>query len=206
MPTMVIHLTTIMRRSDFVLATVVTLLLAANAMADEKTTTGNARLQASGTMQVEMMEGEMMMPGAQGLMMPPMDPANGRKLFASKGCVTCHSVNGIGGEDAPPLDAHSMQPMMNPFEFAAKMWRGAAAMIAVQEEAMGEQVEFTGQELADIIAFAHHHAEQHKFTEADIPPEIMSMMDHVHGEAGGGAVAHAEELEHGHQAGTEHHD
>ncbi len=203
---MVIQLTTIMRRSGFVLATAVALLLAANAMADEKTTTGNARPQASGTMQVEMMDGEMMMPGAQGLMMPPMDPANGRKLFASKGCVTCHSVNGVGGEDARPLDAHTMQPMMNPFEFAAKMWHGAAAMIAVQEEAMGEQVEFTGQELADIIAFVHHDAEQHHFSEADIPPEIMPMMNHMHGSEGGGAAAHAEELGHTHDSGEEHHD
>lgn len=40
-----------------------------------------------------------------GLMMPSMDAANGRKLFASKGCVVCHEVNGIGGTDAAPLDA-----------------------------------------------------------------------------------------------------
>ena len=95
---------------------------------------------------------------------------------------------------------------MNPFEFAAKMWRMAPAMIAAQEEALGEQVVFTGQELADIIAFVHHDAEQHHFSESDIPPEIMETMDHEHSEAGGGAVAHAEELGHGHAAGNEHHD
>ena len=31
------------------------------------------------------------------LIMPMMNPARGRKLFASKGCVTCHSINGVGG-------------------------------------------------------------------------------------------------------------
>jgi len=201
MPTMNIHLTTIVQQSGLVLVTVVSLLLAVDAVANHKTTTVDAPPQASDTMQ-----GEMMIPGAQGLMMPQMDPARGRELFASKGCVTCHSINGVGGEDATPLDAHTMQPMMNPFEFAAKMWRMAPAMIAAQEEVLGEQIEFTGDELADIIAFVHHDAEQHKFSEADIPPEIMPMMHHQHSEAGGGAAAHAEELGHKHEAGEEHND
>ena len=59
----------------------------------------------------------------RGILMPLMDPARGRKLFASKGCVVCHSVNGIGGKGAPPLDATTMPPLVNPFEFAARMWR-----------------------------------------------------------------------------------
>ena len=79
-------------------------------------------------------------------------------------------------------------------------------MIAAQEEALGEQIEFTGQELADIIAFVHHDGEQHHFSESDIPPEIMPMMHHEHSEAGGGAAAHAEELGHMHEAGEEHND
>ncbi len=141
------------------------------------------------------------------LIMPMMNPARGRKLFASKGCVTCHSVNGVGGEDAPALDAHTMQLFMNPFEFAAMMWKGAATMIELQEEALGEQINFTGEELADIIAFAHDEEEQHKFSEADIPPEIMPMMSHMHGEPGGGAAVHGKEL--GHESAEEpeeHHE
>ena len=80
-----------------------------------------------------------------------------------------------------------MEPYMNLFEFTARMWRGAANMIALQEEVFGEQIEFTGAELADIIAFLHDENEQHKFSEADIPPQIMPMMSHMHGETGGGA-------------------
>lgn len=83
---------------------------------------------------------------APGLEMPAMDPARGRQLFASKGCVVCHSVNGVGGKDAPPLDASTMAPRMNPFEFAAKMWRGAEPMIYMQREELGEQIELTGQD------------------------------------------------------------
>ena len=138
------------------------------------------------------------MPGLPRLMLPEMDPARGRKLFASKGCVTCHSINGVGGHDAAALDAHTMDGVMNPFDLAAKMWAMAPYMIAAQEEALGEQILFTGQELADIIAFIHSDEEQHKFSEADIPPEIMPMMHHQHGGPGGGAAEHGPELGHDH--------
>lgn len=117
-----------------------------------------------------------------GLMMPGMDAARGRKLFASKGCVVCHSINGIGGEDARPLDASTMKTPMNPFDFAARMWRGAEAMVALQREELGKPIELTGQELADIIAFVHHVEEQKKLSERDIPLKIRDLMGHKKGE------------------------
>ena len=98
-------------------------------------------------------------------------------LFASKGCVVCHSINGVGGTDAPALDASTMQGPMNPFDFVARMWRAAPAMIAMQKSEMGHQIQFTGQELADIVAFAHDATEQANFSEDDIPDKIKSLMD-----------------------------
>lgn len=124
--------------------------------------------------------------------MPEMDAARGMILFAEKGCVACHAVNGVGGHDAATLDAHSMEPMMNPFEFAAKMWRMAPYMIEAQEEAFGEQILFTGDELADIIAFVHDDAQQHKFNESMLSARVRKMMNHGHG----GAAEHAEEIGH----------
>ncbi len=103
--------------------------------------------------------------GVTELEIPEMSAERGRELFATKGCATCHSVNGVGGVDASPLDATGMEPLMNPFELAAKMWTMAPYMIAAQEEELGEQILFTGQELADIVAFLHDDTEQHKFTE-----------------------------------------
>jgi len=161
---------------------------------------GQGQMMGQGMMGQE----DQMMPGMNRLMMPQMDPARGRKLFASKGCVACHAVNGVGGHDATPLDAHTMDGMMSPFDFAAKMWLMAPAMIYAQEEALGEQILFTGDEIADIIAFVHHDEEQHKFSEADIPPKIRGWMNHAHGEPGGGGEAHGEELGHDHDAGEEH--
>src|SRR5262245_35769448 len=122
----------------------------------------------------QMMKQQMLSPG---MMMPSMDAANGRNLFASKGCVVCHSVNGIGGKDASPPDASTMPGMTNPFDFIANMWRGAEPMIELQKEELGGQVEFTGQELADIIAFLHNEAEQKKFSESDIPLNIKAAVD-----------------------------
>ena len=130
--------------------------------------------------------------------MPEMDPMRGRKLFLTKGCVACHSINGVGGHDATPLDAHTMAPAMNPFDFAAKMWQMAPAMIYAQEEALGEQILFTGDELADIIAFVHDNEVQHTLSDADISPEVRKLMNHSHGEPGGGAAAHGSELGHDH--------
>lgn len=127
------------------------------------------------------------------LEVPKMDSERGMRLFASKGCVACHNVNGVGGHDATPLDAHTMKKVMNPFDFTAKMWRMAPAMIAAQEEAMEGQILFTGDEIADIVAFVHDDKQQHKFNETMIPPGIVKLMDHGHG----GKPAHQKSIGHG---------
>tara|TARA_R110002110_G_scaffold85816_6_gene223961 strand:+ start:1975 stop:2508 length:534 start_codon:yes stop_codon:yes gene_type:complete len=113
-----------------------------------------------------------------GLVIPNMNAARGRQIFASKGCVVCHSINGIGGEDAPPLDASTMKTPMNPFDFTASMWRGAEAMVALQREELGDSIELTGQDMADIIAFVHDGAEQKNFSDSDLPPRIKDLMKH----------------------------
>jgi len=141
---------------------------------EQAATSSDQGMQSEGMMQP--------MPGMSNMRMPEMNSAKGRKLFVTKGCVACHSINGIGGHDAAKLDAGTMQPMMNPFDFAAKMWLMAPAMIAAQEEELGEQITFTGDELSDIIAFVHDPEEQKKFTEDDLTPEARHMMGQHHHE------------------------
>ncbi len=111
-----------------------------------------------------------------GLVVPKMDAARGRKLFAETGCVVCHSVNKVGGEVGPSLNAGDLPSPMNAFEFAARMWRGAAAMTAMQEEAFGEVISLSGRDLADLIAFAHDNKEQKKLTENQVPKKFREMM------------------------------
>ena len=130
-----------------------------------------------------------------GLMMPIMNPARGRKLFASKGCVACHAVNGVGGTVAPPFDASTAPTLVNPFSFAARMWRGAETMIALQQEGFDEQINLTGQELADIIGFVHNVDEQKRFSNADVPHDVLELIEHTHG--GHTAHGHEDEFLHG---------
>jgi len=122
---------------------------------------------------------------SNGLMIPRMNASEGRVFFASKGCVVCHAINGVGGVDAPPLDAEYMDLPMNPFEFAARMWSGAEAMVELQRDELGDVIDLDGEELAAIIAFVHDADEQAKFSEADIPEEIEAMMGHMEEEEEG---------------------
>jgi len=111
-----------------------------------------------------------------GLTMPPMDPARGRRLFVNKGCVVCHSVNGIGGNRGPALDAATMPQPMNAFDFAARMWRGAPAMAELQDDLLAEVIALTGQDLADLVAFAHDEAEQARLTDEQIPGQLYDLI------------------------------
>ena len=140
------------------------------------------------------------------LVIPMMNPDRGKALFVDKGCVACHAINGVGGHDAPPMDAHKQMGLVNPFDFAAKMWNHAPAMIAAQEEALGEQIYFTGDELADMIAFLHDDDAQHAFGERDLTDMAKKMMHHDHGGMMA-PTAHAEEVGHAHadEPGTPEH-
>ncbi len=131
------------------------------------------------------------------LVIPLMSPERGKRLFVEKGCVACHAINGVGGHDAPAMDAHRNMGLVNPFDFAAKMWNHAPGMIAAQQEAFGDQIYFTGEELADIIAFLHNDEAQHSFSEANLTPKARKMMHHEHG-GKPAPDAHADEVGHGH--------
>lgn len=113
-----------------------------------------------------------------GLVVPPMDAHHGRELFMSKGCIACHQVNGVGGEIGPSLNAADMPSPMNAFEFAARMWRGAEAMIDMQQDLLGGQISLTGQELLDLVAFAHDEAEQRKVSKDDVPARFRELIDY----------------------------
>jgi cytochrome c551/c552 len=111
-----------------------------------------------------------------GLALPPMDSHRGRELFLQKGCVVCHSVNEVGGAVGPSLDAADMPQPMNAFEFAARMWRGAPAMAQMQQDLLGQVIDLNGQDLADLVAFAHDEAEQRELTAEQIPAQYRELI------------------------------
>ena len=69
-----------------------------------------------------------------------------------------------------------MPSPMNAFEFASRMWRGAAAMTAMQEEVLGGVITLMGQGLAYLIAFAINDEEQKKLTAKQIPKRFHEML------------------------------
>ena len=95
--------------------------------------------------------------------------SSGRSAFVEKGCVMCHSVNGVGGKAAPALDAEVGSPEIDPLDFAARMWSGAPAMIELQSIELGYSVSLSGQDIADLAAFAASIDEQRKLSADQIP-------------------------------------
>jgi len=108
--------------------------------------------------------------------LPTMNARRGRKLFAEKGCAVCHSVNGIGGNVGPALDWANMPQPMDAFGFVARMWRGAPAMSLMQEEIFGDVISLSGQDLVDLVAFAHDEEEQKKLTKDQIPQKLQNLL------------------------------
>ncbi|MCB2112470.1 MAG: c-type cytochrome [Parvularculaceae bacterium] len=106
------------------------------------------------------------------------DAAVGRAAFVQKGCVLCHSVNGVGGKAAPALDAADDFVKPDPVEFAARMWRGAAAMVEFQSVELGYVIDLTADDIANIAAFAASRDAQKLLNEGDIPaPMRDSILD-----------------------------
>jgi len=66
---------------------------------------------------------------------------------------------------------------INAFEFAARMWRGAQAMTAMQQEEFGKVVDLSGQELTDLIAFAHDADEQSKLSLTQVPKKFRNKIE-----------------------------
>lgn len=100
---------------------------------------------------------------------PIPDGERGKRLFATKGCVVCHAVNGVGGTIAPALDSDEIETVIRPLEFVARMLTGMEAMLALQALEFGYQIELSATELADLAAFASDANLQAEFSETDIP-------------------------------------
>jgi len=84
------------------------------------------------------------------------DPVKGAQLFETKRCFDCHSFNGAGGEDAPPLD--SMTGHLSAREIAdmsGQIWNHLPGMLDHFEEEGIAFPTFSDEEMADLIAYLH---------------------------------------------------
>jgi mono/diheme cytochrome c family protein len=117
------------------------------------------------------------------------DSARGRSLFASKGCVRCHTVFGRDNVIGPDLGRTDLRGSVT--QLAGRMWNHWPAM----SEAMGTlgmaSPTFKGEDLADV--FAYLFVSRYEGPRGDIRRGLHLYRDRkcttCHGETGGGAVA-----------------
>lgn len=84
------------------------------------------------------------------------DPVKGAALFEAKHCSDCHSYNGKGGEDAPPLDF--MRGHLSAREIAGmagRIWNHLPKMVPHFKEEGIPLPTFTAGQMADLIAYLH---------------------------------------------------
>ena len=82
---------------------------------------------------------------------PTRDPVAGARLFASKGCVTCHAVNGAGGADGPDLGKMARPLLL--YDVAAQMWNHVPQMARRITALQANRPYLNADELGDLIAF-----------------------------------------------------
>jgi cytochrome c len=102
--------------------------------------------------------------------------ARGKQLFVNKGCVVCHSINGAGGDVGPDLDVDPTVRKIDVFGFAARMWKGAPEMVALQVMEVGFPIDLNGQELAHLAHFLHDYEAQQTFSDDDIPAIVRELL------------------------------
>ena len=78
---------------------------------------------------------------------------NGERLFAEKGCIACHAVEGAGGHQAPDLAERGVSSSM--LGFAAAMWNKAPAMTRAMRARGLTPPELQAREMADIVAYLY---------------------------------------------------
>ncbi|UCF65847.1 MAG: cytochrome c [bacterium] len=79
------------------------------------------------------------------------DPSNGKILLQEKGCITCHSSRGTGGNLAP--DFYSMDFNKSVTEIAGMMWNHAPEMWELMNRENITIPTFKKGEMADIIGY-----------------------------------------------------
>lgn len=85
----------------------------------------------------------------------PGSPRRGRELFASKRCNECHAVAGVGGRGGPDLGRRGREFVGSLSSLAGLMWNHSQGMSAELSRRNLPRTTFSGQEMADILAYLY---------------------------------------------------
>ncbi len=84
----------------------------------------------------------------------PGSPRRGRELFVVKRCETCHAIGGQGGRVGPDL-ANTPELTGSMATVAGLMWNHSLGMSTEFRRRGVPRVSFSGQEMADVIAYLY---------------------------------------------------
>jgi mono/diheme cytochrome c family protein len=90
---------------------------------------------------------------AQPVTSPSQDPLAGSQVFGSKGCVKCHSVNGVGGKVAPDL-ARTMRARSF-VDLATAMWNHLPNMTDRMKQLGIARPQLDSKEAGDLVGFLY---------------------------------------------------
>lgn len=81
----------------------------------------------------------------------PEDPLIGAEHFTQKGCITCHSIEGRGGDFGPDLASSDLSGSL--FDIVSLMWNHSPEMSSMMTDLGVQRPKFTGKELAELAAY-----------------------------------------------------
>ncbi|MDO8478846.1 MAG: c-type cytochrome [Candidatus Rokubacteria bacterium] len=90
---------------------------------------------------------------AQPVFSPSQDPLAGSRVFGAKGCVKCHSINGVGGKVGPDL-ARRLRPRSF-YDVATAMWNHLPRMVDRMKQLGITRPQLTAQEAGDLVGFLY---------------------------------------------------
>jgi len=82
----------------------------------------------------------------------PASPERGRKLFQSKSCIVCHSIQGTGGRGGPELGP-DRERSLTIVQLAGLAWNHSPATWRSPDGRPIARPTFQGQDIADLVAF-----------------------------------------------------
>jgi len=85
----------------------------------------------------------------------PGSPRRGRELFQAKRCIACHAIAGQGGRRGPDLGIRRRDLVGSVSSIAGLMWNHSPVMAVEAARSGIPPVVFSGQEMADIIAYLY---------------------------------------------------